>query len=266
MKFQPIFPGDPNKFIIIAGPCSAESEEQIMVSARALATYPEVDFFRAGIWKPRTRPGSFEGPGTIGLEWLKRVKIETGLKCCTEIATANHIEHALEAGMDMLWIGARTTVNPFLMDEIASALSGTDIPVFVKNPVNPDLDLWIGAFERLYRRGITRLAAVHRGFSRYGKHIYRNEPLWEIVSDLRKQFPELPLIHDPGHMTGSRSLVPESSIKAIDLCMNGIMTEVHPTPETALSDPLQQLSVKEFDSLLFAIHSRILSGKKISLP
>ena len=192
--------------IIISGPCSAETEEQVLQAAHELADHG-VKIFRAGIWKPRTKPGSFEGVGVEGLSWLKRVKKETGMYVATEVATKEHVFEALKAGLDMLWIGARTTVNPFMAQEIADALKGTDIPVLVKNPVNPDLELWIGALERLYCAGIHRLGVIHRGFSTYDKKIYRNLPLWHIPIELRRRIPNLPIFCDPSHISGKRELI-----------------------------------------------------------
>ncbi len=250
MTFNPILPETSGKPIIIAGPCSAESKEQVMTTAQALAKYPEVTFFRASVWKPRTQPGAFEGVGILGLDWLKEVKAITGLRTCIEVAGAAHVEQALAAGIDAVWIGARTTVNPFLIEEIAKALKGTDIPVMVKNPVNPDIDLWIGTIERFYRNDITRLAAIHRGFSGFHKGIYRNEPFWEMIFELRRRLPQLPIINDPSHLTGDSRLVPALCQKALDLEADGLMIEVHPCPEKALTDKNQQLTFEEFARLM----------------
>ena len=210
--------------IIIAGPCSAETEEQVLAAAHELAKNG-VKIFRAGIWKPRTKPGGFEGVGTQGLQWLKRVKEETGMMTSTEVATRQHVNEALEAGVDLLWIGARTSANPFAMQEIADAIkdSGADVPVLVKNPVNPDLELWIGALQRLYNAGITRLGAIHRGFSSYGKHLYRNLPQWHIPIELRRRYPNLPLICDPSHIGGKRELVAPLSQQALDMGFDGLI-------------------------------------------
>ena len=208
MKLESILlPGvDPQRPIVIAGPCSAESEEQVLETAKNLAS-KGIKIFRAGIWKPRTKPGGFEGIGVIGLPWLKKVKEETGMYVATEVANKDHVFEALKAGVDILWIGARTTVNPFAVQEIADALRGVDIPVLVKNPVNPDLELWIGAFQRLYGAGIKRLGAIHRGFSSYDKKIYRNLPLWHIPIELRRRMPNLPIFCDPSHIGGKRELI-----------------------------------------------------------
>lgn len=209
-----------------------------------------VNVFRAGIWKPRTHPGCYEGAGTKGLEWLRKVKEETGMKVCTEAASARHVQECLKAGIDCLWIGARTTANPFLVQEIAEALSGTDLPVLVKNPVSPDLDLWIGAFERLSRAGISRLGAIHRGFTVPEKIIYRNSPEWQVAIALRSRCPELPLFCDPSHMAGKRDYVESLSQKALDLGMEGLMVECHCNPSCALSDAGQQLTPEEFSGIL----------------
>ncbi len=230
-----------DKGILIAGPCSAEGEEQVMRTATALVE-KGVSLFRAGIWKPRTRPGCFEGVGSEGLQWLARVKRELHLPVSTEVATATHVEEALRAGIDVLWIGARTTTNPFAVQEIADALRGVDIPVLVKNPVNPDLELWIGALERLNNSGITRLGAIHRGFSSYGEKIFRNSPQWQIPLELKNRFPNLPLICDPSHIAGKRELLMLLSQQAMDLNFDGLMLEVHNNPDKALSDAAQQVT------------------------
>lgn len=227
--------------LIIAGPCSAESEEQVMSTARDLVT-KGVKIFRAGIWKPRTKPGLFEGVGEEGLAWLKKVKQETGMYTAVEVATQRHVFEALKYGIDILWIGARTTVNPFAVQEIADALKGTDIPVLVKNPVNPDLDLWIGAIERLYNVGIRRISAIHRGFSSYDKKMYRNPPQWHIPIELRRRIPNLPIFCDPSHLGGKRELIASISQQAMDLNFDGLMIESHCKPETALSDKDQQVT------------------------
>ncbi|WP_025607799.1 bifunctional 3-deoxy-7-phosphoheptulonate synthase/chorismate mutase type II [Pontibacter actiniarum] len=227
--------------LVIAGPCSAETEAQVMQTAEALKQQG-VHLFRAGIWKPRTRPGSFEGVGSQGLAWLNRVKRELGLKVTTEVATARHVEEALKQEIDVLWIGARTTVNPFAVQEIADALQGVQVPVMVKNPVNPDLALWIGAIERFYHAGITDLAAIHRGFSSYQQTKYRNVPLWQIPIELKARYQGLPVIVDPSHIGGRRDLVFPVSQKGLDLGYDGVMIETHPTPEQALSDAAQQVT------------------------
>ena len=242
-----LLPGvDPQRPIIISGPCSAETEEQVMEAATQLAS-KGVKIFRAGIWKPRTKPGGFEGIGAEGLQWLKRVKKETGMYVATEVATKDHVFEALKAGIDILWIGARTTVNPFAVQEIADALKGVDIPVLIKNPVNPDLELWIGAFERLYGAGIRRLGAIHRGFSSYDKKMYRNLPLWHIPIELRRRMPNLPIFCDPSHIGGKRELIAPLSQQAMDLSFDGLMIESHPCPDCAWSDASQQITPDVLD-------------------
>ncbi|MCI5777709.1 MAG: bifunctional 3-deoxy-7-phosphoheptulonate synthase/chorismate mutase type II [Bacteroidales bacterium] len=227
--------------LIIAGPCSAETEEQVMNTARELSANG-VKIFRAGIWKPRTRPGSFEGIGSTGLPWLQRVKKETGMYTAVEVATAQHVYEAIKYGVDMLWIGARTTANPFAVQEVADALRGTDMPVLVKNPVNPDLELWIGAFERLNRAGIKRLGAIHRGFSVYQKIKYRNDPQWQIAIELHRRIPQLPIITDPSHISGDSELILEVSQQAMDLNFDGLIIESHECPARAWSDAKQQVT------------------------
>lgn len=239
------------KPFIIAGPCSAESENQIMQTAENIKQ--NVDVFRAGIWKPRTKPNSFEGVGEEALIWLQKVKKKLNLKVVTEVATANHVEQCLKAGIDMLWIGARTTVNPFYVQEIAGALSGVDIPVFVKNPIHPELALWAGALERLNKKGITNLSAVHRGFFTYESSAFRNDPKWEVPIELKRNFPDLPIICDPSHIAGDRSLIPELSQIAMDLDMTGLMIETHYEPKEAWSDANQQITPKDLDSLLSSL-------------
>jgi chorismate mutase len=228
--------------LLIAGPCSAETEDQLVATAHLLAATGKVSALRAGIWKPRTRPGEFEGIGSIGLEWLKRAKEETGLPTAVEVATAKHVEEALKMGVDILWVGARSTVNPFTVQEIADALKGVDVPVMVKNPVNPDLSLWIGALERINNAGITKMAAIHRGFSSYEKSAFRNEPMWDIAIQLKTLAPELPIINDPSHITGNRSLIGYISQKALDLDMQGLMIESHIDPTVAWTDAAQQVT------------------------
>ena len=237
-----------NKPFIIAGPCSAESENQLLEIAKEIKE--KVDVFRAGVWKPRTSPKSFEGVGKKGLEWLKNVKELTGLKTITEVATPAHVELCLHFGVDMIWIGARTTVNPFYVQEIAEALEGTDIPVFVKNPIHPELSLWAGAIERLFNKGITKLAAIHRGFFNYGSSVFRNEPKWEVPIELKRNFPKMPIICDPSHLSGEASLIFELSQIAMDLDMNGLMIETHQSPKEALSDSRQQITPKELNKVL----------------
>src|SRR5882672_11290196 len=210
-----------NKPVIISGPCSAETESQMVETAKQIAATGKVHALRAGIWKPRTRPGQYEGAGDIGLQWLIRAKRETGLPVTTEVATAAHVEAALKAGVDILWVGARTTVNPFTVQEIADALKGVDVPVMVKNPVNPDLSLWIGALERINNAGITKLAAIHRGFSSHEKSAFRNEPMWDLAISLKTHVPHLFIICDPSHICGNRELIPYIAQKALDLDMQG---------------------------------------------
>ncbi|MBL7472446.1 bifunctional 3-deoxy-7-phosphoheptulonate synthase/chorismate mutase type II [Robertkochia sediminum] len=227
--------------VVIAGPCSAETEEQVLGIAHQLKD-TDVNYFRAGIWKPRTRPGNFEGVGAIGLNWLKRAKEETGLKIATEVANKNHVELALEADVDMLWIGARSTVSPFIVQEIADALKGTDKIVLLKNPVNPDLSLWLGGIERLYKSDIKNLGVIHRGFSTYEKTKYRNIPEWQIAIELQNRFPDLPLICDPSHITGKRDMIYDVSQTALDLNFDGLMVETHTDPDNAWSDAAQQVT------------------------
>ena len=248
---QPIIlPGIPaRRPLVIAGPCSAETEEQVLAAARALAAQ-EVKIFRAGIWKPRTKPGGFEGVGVEGLRWLQRVKAETGMYVSTEVATERHVFEALKAGVDLLWIGARTSANPFAMQELAGALRGVDIPVLVKNPVNPDLELWIGAIERLYNAGLRRLGAIHRGFSSYDRTIYRNQPQWHIPIELRRRLPQLPLLCDPSHIGGKRELVAPLSQQAMDLGFDGLIVESHCDPDCAWSDKNQQVTPDALDYIL----------------
>lgn len=227
--------------LLIAGPCSAETEAQVMATAHGLQATP-ARIFRAGIWKPRTRPGGFEGVGEIGLPWLQRVKAETGLLTAVEVANATHVKLALAHDVDVLWIGARTTVNPFAVQEIADVLQNTDKIVLVKNPVNPDLALWIGAIERLAQADIKKLGAVHRGFSTYDKSRYRNLPEWQIAIELQRKFPELPLFCDPSHIAGRRDLLQEVAQQALDLNYQGLMIESHCTPDEAWSDAAQQIT------------------------
>lgn len=230
-----------NHPLVIAGPCSAETEDQVMNIAHQLKD-TDVSYYRAGIWKPRTRPGMFEGVGALGLKWLQRVKAETGLKTATEVANRNHVELALEHDIDLLWIGARSTVSPFIVQEIANALRGTDKIVLVKNPVNPDLPLWLGAIERLASANIEKLGVIHRGFSTYEKTKYRNNPEWQIAIELQTKFPDLPLINDPSHITGKRNLIFDVSQTALDLNFDGLMIETHNTPDSAWSDAAQQVT------------------------
>lgn len=235
--------------IVIAGPCSAETEEQTLQTARTLAANG-VQIFRAGIWKPRTKPGGFEGIGVKGLPWLKRVKEETGMSVATEVATEKHVYEALKYGVDVLWLGARTTANPFAVQEIADALRGTDIPLLIKNPINPDLELWIGAIERIYNAGIHCLAAVHRGFSSYDKKIYRNQPQWHIPIELHRRYPQLTLFCDPSHIGGRRNLIASIAQQAMDLQYDGLLIESHCTPEKAWSDSEQQVTPDALKDIL----------------
>ncbi|MEG2573184.1 MAG: bifunctional 3-deoxy-7-phosphoheptulonate synthase/chorismate mutase type II [Bacteroides sp.] len=235
--------------MIIAGPCSAETEEQVMETAKQLAS-KGIKIFRAGIWKPRTKPGGFEGVGVEGLTWLKEVKKETGMYVATEVATAKHVYEALKQGIDLLWIGARTTANPFAVQEIADALKGVDVPVLIKNPVNPDLELWIGALERIHNAGLKRLGVIHRGFSSYDKKIYRNLPQWHIPIELRRRMPELPIFCDPSHIGGKRELIASLSQQAMDLNFDGLIIESHCNPDCALSDAEQQVTPDILDYIL----------------
>jgi chorismate mutase len=236
--------------ILIAGPCSAETEEQVMETAHQIVAEGGADYYRAGIWKPRTRPGSFEGVGVEGLKWLRRVKDETGLRTTTEVANTQHVFDALKYGVDALWLGARTTVNPFSVQEVADAIKGVDIPVMIKNPINPDLELWIGAIERVYNAGITRVAAIHRGFSSHAKSKYRNVPLWEVAIELKRRFPDLQMICDPSHICGCRELLQETAQQAMDLNFDGLIIESHRDPSVAWSDAKQQLTPAALRQLL----------------
>ncbi len=245
---------------VISGPCSAESEDQVMQTAWALTAVPQVKIFRAGIWKPRTRPGSFEGVGAEGLQWLKRVKAETGLLTAVEVASPVHIREALKNDVDILWIGARTVVNPFSLQDLAQELRGVDIPVMVKNPVNPDLDLWVGALERFNLAGIRKLAAVHRGFYFFDRTPYRNAPMWEIPIELKRRHPELPVICDPSHICGERTMLQETAQKALDLDMDGVMLESHIDPDNALTDPQQQITPEKLGQIIENLQVRKEQG------
>lgn len=245
MKIETIIAKKP---YLIAGPCSGESEFQMLKIAHEIKETSDV--FRAGVWKPRTSPGSFEGVGEIALKWLQKVQLETGLKVITEVATANHVNLCLEAGIDMLWIGARTTVNPFYIQEISEALKGVDIPVFVKNPIHPEMGLWLGALERLNKAGVNKLAAIHRGFYNYKKSAFRNDPKWEMPIKLRKEVRDLPIICDPSHIAGKASLIEDVSQTAMDINLDGLMIETHNNPSKALSDAQQQISPKELKNIL----------------
>ena len=247
-----------NHPVVIAGPCSAETEEQVLKIAHSLKN-TDVSFFRAGIWKPRTRPGMFEGVGALGLQWLQRVKEETGLKTATEVANKDHVKLALDHDIDMLWIGARSTVSPFIIQEIADELEGTDKIILVKNPVNPDLPLWIGALERLQRAGIKNLGVIHRGFSTYEKTKYRNIPEWQLVIELQNKFPNLPIICDPSHITGKRDLIFDVSQTALDLNFEGLMIETHCNPDAAWSDAAQQVTSERLVEIMNDLRIRKIS-------
>lgn len=249
MNLQAIF-NKKKRPVVIAGPCSAETETQVLSIAHELAANGNVDLFRAGIWKPRTRPNCFEGVGTVGLKWLRKVKQETGLKVTTEVANKAHTFEALKYGIDVLWLGARTTVNPFSVQEIADALEGADIPVMIKNPINPDLNLWIGAIERIYKAGISRIAVIHRGFSSFGDSNYRNDPKWQIPIELMRRFPDLEIICDNSHICGRRDTLAAVAQKAMDLNFDGLMTETHITPDEAWSDAKQQITPKTFKGII----------------
>ncbi|WP_034043234.1 bifunctional 3-deoxy-7-phosphoheptulonate synthase/chorismate mutase type II [Wocania ichthyoenteri] len=227
--------------LVIAGPCSAETEEQVLKIAHELKD-TDVSYFRAGIWKPRTRPGMFEGVGALGLKWLQKVKAETGMKTATEVANAAHVKLALEHDIDLLWIGARSTVSPFIMQEIADALQGTDKPVLIKNPVNPDLALWLGGIERIYKAGVKNIGAIHRGFSTYEKSKYRNNPEWQLAIEFQNKYPDIALINDPSHITGKRDMIFDVSQAALDLNFDGLMIETHFDPDNAWSDAAQQVT------------------------
>lgn len=242
-------PSDNERPLVIAGPCSAESEEQVIKTAHELAL-KGCHNFRAGIWKPRTKPGGFEGQGEKALPWLQRVKKETGMLVSTEVAKPEHIELCLKYGIDILWIGARTAANPFAMQDLADALRGVDIPVFVKNPVNPDLELWIGAMERINQAGIKRMAAIHRGFSSFDKKFYRNQPMWQIPMELHRRIPNLPIICDPSHIGGRRELIAPLCQQAMDLDFDGLIVESHCSPDEAWSDAKQQITPEVLDYIL----------------
>ena len=249
---RPLFPSlHLTRPIIIAGPCSVESEDQVLDTARKLSANG-IKIFRGGIWKPRTSPGGFEGIGEIGLPWLKKVKEETGMLVSTEVATKAHVELALEAGVDMVWIGARTSANPFAVQEVADAIkeSGKDVAVLVKNPVNPDLELWIGAMKRIYNSGVRRLGAIHRGFSTYGQHLYRNMPQWRIPIELQRRYPDLPIFCDPSHISGKRELIASVSQQALDMNFAGLIIESHCDPDSAWSDKNQQVSPEVLNIIL----------------
>ena len=269
---KPLFGDDFTEPIIIAGPCSAESEEQTLVTARGLSA-AGIKLFRAGVWKPRTKPGGFEGIGTPALEWLSKVKRETGMLVLTEVATERHLHEALHAGVDGIWIGARTSANPFAVQELADVLAAlpesrrNSLTVLVKNPVNPDLELWIGALERIYGAGIRRLGAIHRGFSSYGKHIYRNPPKWRIPIELHRRLPQLPIICDPSHIGGKRELIAPLSQQALDMNFNGLIIETHCNPDVALSDKDQQITpdVLKYIKETLVVHADTVTTESLGL-
>lgn len=267
LNISPLSSWFPNyqKPLLIAGPCSAESEEQLLTTAKGIAQHYPNSVFRAGIWKPRTRPNTFEGAGSVALEWMKTVKKETGLLTATEVATATHVEEALKAGIDILWIGARTTVNPFSVQEIADALKGFDIPVFVKNPIYPDLQLWAGALERVNNAGIKKIAAIHRGFQSYDNKPFRNAPKWEIAIELKAACCDLPMICDPSHIAGTPELIPYVAQKALDMAMDGLMIETHCNPSVALSDAQQQVTPYELKIIMDDLLIRNSSIESIEL-
>lgn len=252
MNIEPLntWMDSPAHSFVVAGPCSAETEEQVVGIATEIKKLGKVQLYRAGAWKPRTRPGTFEGVGEKCLPWLKRVQNEVGLKVSLEVATPVHIEKALKAGIDVLWIGARSTVNPFVIQELAEALKGVDIPVLVKNPINADLSLWLGALERFNKCGVTKLGGIHRGFSVFDKTVYRNPPLWKIPMELKSRFPGLPLICDPSHIAGNRGLLEEICQKAMDLDFDGLMIETHSNPKEAWSDAAQQITPDKLKEIL----------------
>lgn len=239
--------------LIISGPCSAETEEQMLATASQLAATGKVDILRAGIWKPRTRPGSFEGVGTKGLPWLQKAKELTGLPVAVEVATGKQVEDALHFGVDVLWIGARTTVNPFSVQDVADALKGVDVPVLIKNPINPDLELWIGAAERVAKAGIKNIGLIHRGFSSYGNTEYRNAPMWHLAIEMKRRFPEMLMINDPSHICGRRDILQEVAQKAIDLDFDGLIIESHIDPDNAWSDAKQQVTPAVLGTMIDAM-------------
>ena len=242
--------------LIISGPCSAETEEQVMATARGLAATGKVDIMRAGIWKPRTRPGSFEGIGTKGLPWLQQAKKETRIPVAVEVATAKQVEDALHFDVDVLWIGARTTVNPFSVQEIADALKGVKVPVLIKNPLNPDLELWVGGMERIAKAGIEDLGLIHRGFSSYGNTEFRNAPMWHLAIEMKRRFPGIPMINDPSHICGRRDILQSVAQQAIDLDFDGLIIESHVDPDNAWSDAKQQITPDVLKAMLDSMHWR----------
>ena len=251
------------KPLLIAGPCSVETEEQVIQTARTLKNTGKIDILRGGIWKPRTRPGAFEGVGKKGLPWLQKVKELTGLPVAVEVAKSEHVELCLEYGIDVLWIGARTTVNPFAVQEVADSLKGIDIPVLLKNPINPDLSLWLGGMERLQNAGLTRLGAIHRGFSFSGEKIYRNRPHWQMAIDFKTELPDIPMINDPSHICGRRDLLLKVAQKAMDLNFDGLMIESHISPDNAWSDAAQQVTPEDYATLIDALVIREYDPKDV---
>jgi len=242
--------------LIISGPCSAETEDQLISTATRLAATGKVDMIRAGIWKPRTRPGSFEGVGTKGLPWLQKAKELTGLPVTVEVATGKQVEDALHFGVDVLWIGARTTVNPFSVQDVADALRGADVPVLIKNPINPDLELWIGALERVAKAGIKNIGLIHRGFSSYGNTEYRNAPMWHLAIEMKRRYPDTLLINDPSHICGRRDILAEVAQEAIDLDFDGLIVESHIDPDNAWSDAKQQITPEKLGEMISNLHWR----------
>lgn len=256
LELEPLnLPSDSKRPFVIAGPCSAETEEQVMQTARELAI-KGCHMFRAGVWKPRTKPGGFEGHGEPALAWMAEVKKETGMLIGTEVATPEHVELAMKYGLDMLWIGARTSANPFAMQQLADAMKGLEVPVLVKNPVNPDLELWIGAMERINQAGVKKMAAIHRGFSSFDKSMYRNAPMWQIPIELRRRIPNLPIVCDPSHMGGKRELIAPLSQQALDLGFDGLMIESHCDPDKAWSDAKQQVTPEVCDYIVGMLVAR----------
>ncbi len=264
-ELQPLnFPSDNPRPFVIAGPCSAETEEQVMTTAKDLAK-KGCHMFRAGVWKPRTKPGGFEGNGEKALPWMKEVKEETGMLTATEVATPEHVELALKYGIDILWIGARTTANPFAVQALADSLKGVDVPVLIKNPVNPDLELWIGAIERIYGAGVKRIGAIHRGFSSYDKKIYRNLPMWQIPIELHRRYPNIPICCDPSHIGGRRDLIAPLCQQAMDMGMDGLIVESHCNPDEAWSDAKQQVTPDILDYILsiLVIRDKVVTTENI---
>ena len=258
-----VLPSNSERPVVIAGPCSAETEEQVMTTATELAS-KGCRIFRAGVWKPRTKPGGFEGNGETALPWMKQVKEETGMLVATEVATPEHVELALKYGVDVLWVGARTTANPFAMQALADSLKGVDVPVLVKNPVNPDLELWIGAMERINQAGVKRMGAIHRGFSSYDKKIYRNLPMWQIPIELHRRIPELPIFCDPSHIGGRRELVAPLCQQAMDLGFEGLIVESHCDPDKAWSDAKQQVTPDVLDYILLVVRDETVTTEGIT--